>query len=204
MSNQPEMNRAKMYQLALFPLNNGATNVYFVLILTYIATFGNKVLGLAMVFASVMVTGMRVFDAITDPIIGALMDKTNTKFGKFRMENYPIKWVCNFKGQRAIGICGKTQKIAMFASDERVSRILDDIVIGTDEAQEGYGCEEKDRCCNFECEYCEISPRQYLQITGKKPSNKNITDLINGLIDLNLSLEADGHVPFEEYEVVKL
>ena len=80
----PEMNRAKMYQLALFPLNNGATNVYFVLILTYIATFGNKVLGLAMLFASLMVTGMRVFDAITDPIIGALMDKTNTKFGKFR------------------------------------------------------------------------------------------------------------------------
>ena len=31
-----------------------------------------------------MVTGMRVFDAITDPIIGALMDKTNGKFGKFR------------------------------------------------------------------------------------------------------------------------
>ena len=78
------VNRAKFYQLALFPMNNGATNVYFVLILSYIATFGNKVLGIAMVFASFMVTGMRVFDAITDPIIGALMDKTNTKFGKFR------------------------------------------------------------------------------------------------------------------------
>ena len=78
------MNRAKFYQLALFPMNNGATNVYFVLILSYIATFGNKVLGLAMVFASFMVTGMRVFDAITDPIIGAIMDKTDGKFGKFR------------------------------------------------------------------------------------------------------------------------
>lgn len=78
------VNRAKFYQLALFPMNNGATNVYFVLILSYIATFGNKVLGIAMVFASFMVTGMRVFDAITDPIIGAIMDKTNTKFGKFR------------------------------------------------------------------------------------------------------------------------
>jgi len=78
------MNRAKFYQLALFPMNNGATNVYFVLILSYIATFGNVVLGIAMVFASFMVTGMRVFDAITDPIIGALMDKTNGKFGKFR------------------------------------------------------------------------------------------------------------------------
>ena len=78
------MNRAKFYQLALFPMNNGATNVYFVLILSYIATFGNAVLGIAMVFASFMVTGMRVFDALTDPIIGAIMDKTDGKFGKFR------------------------------------------------------------------------------------------------------------------------
>ena len=84
MDNANGMNRAKFYQLALFPMNNGATNVYFVLILSYIATFGNVVLGIAMVFASFMVTGMRVFDAITDPIIGALMDKTNGKFGKFR------------------------------------------------------------------------------------------------------------------------
>ena len=82
--NENTMNRAKPYQLALFPMNNGATNVYYVLILSYIATFGNAVLGIAMVFASMMVTGMRVFDAITDPIIGALMDKTDGKFGKFR------------------------------------------------------------------------------------------------------------------------
>ncbi|MGN1164858.1 MAG: MFS transporter [Lachnospiraceae bacterium] len=78
------LNRAKTYQLVLFPLNNGATNVYYVLILSYIATFGNNVLGIATVFASVMVTGMRVFDAITDPIIGAIMDRTNGRLGKFR------------------------------------------------------------------------------------------------------------------------
>ena len=89
MSNEQQVastgvNRAKLYQLVLFPLNNGATNVYYVLILSYIATFGNNVLGIATVFASVMVTGMRVFDAITDPIIGALMDRTNGKLGKFR------------------------------------------------------------------------------------------------------------------------
>lgn len=84
MSENSGLNRAKRYQLVLFPMNNGATNVYFVLILSYIASFGSNVLGIMAVFASVMVTGMRVFDAITDPIIGALMDKTNTKFGKFR------------------------------------------------------------------------------------------------------------------------
>ena len=66
------VNRAKTYQLVLFPLNNGATNVYYVLVLSYIATFGSKVLALSMLFASVMVTGMRLFDAITDPIIGML------------------------------------------------------------------------------------------------------------------------------------
>ena len=77
------VNRAKLYQLALFPLNNGATNVYFVLILSYVAQFGSSVLSLG-IFASIMVTAMRVCDAITDPIIGALMDRTSTRFGKFR------------------------------------------------------------------------------------------------------------------------
>ena len=42
----PGLNRAKTYQLVLFPLNNGATNVYYVLVLSYIATFGSKVLAL--------------------------------------------------------------------------------------------------------------------------------------------------------------
>ena len=78
------VNRARLYQLVLFPLNNGATNVYYVLVLSYIATFGANVLALGTLFASVMVTGMRLCDAITDPIIGALMDRTNGKFGKFR------------------------------------------------------------------------------------------------------------------------
>ncbi len=78
------LNRAKMYQLALFPMNNGATNVYFVLILSYIATFGNTVLAIATLFATSMITVMRIFDAITDPIIGAMMDRTDGKFGKFR------------------------------------------------------------------------------------------------------------------------
>lgn len=77
------VNRAKLYQLALFPMNNGATNVYFVLVLSYVAQFGSNILQLGL-YASLMVTIMRVFDAVTDPIIGALMDKTSTRIGKFR------------------------------------------------------------------------------------------------------------------------
>ena len=60
MENNTALNRAKPYQLALFPLNNGATNVYFVLVLGYVLNFGSGVLGMAAVFVSVLITGMRV------------------------------------------------------------------------------------------------------------------------------------------------
>ncbi len=77
-------NRAKLYQLVLFPMNNGATNVYYILTLNFIAYYASGVLGLLVAFATSMVTFMRLFDAVTDPIIGALIDKTATRFGKFR------------------------------------------------------------------------------------------------------------------------
>lgn len=83
-NNATKLNRAKLYQLVLFPMNNGATNVYYILTLNFIAYYANGVLGLALMFATTMVTVMRLFDAVTDPIIGALMDRTVTRFGKFR------------------------------------------------------------------------------------------------------------------------
>lgn len=78
------LNRAKLYQLVLFPMNNGATNVYYILTMNFIAYYANGVLGLLLMFATTMVTVMRLFDAVTDPVIGALIDRTSTRFGKFR------------------------------------------------------------------------------------------------------------------------
>lgn len=84
MGKKTNVNRAKLYQLVLFPMNNGATNVYYILTMNFIAYYANGVLGLFLMFATTMVTVMRLFDAVTDPIIGALIDRTSTKFGKFR------------------------------------------------------------------------------------------------------------------------
>ena len=83
-SNNQKVNRAKAYQLVLFPMNNGATNVYYILTMNFIAYYANGVLGLALMFATTMVTVMRLFDAVTDPVIGALIDRTSGRFGKFR------------------------------------------------------------------------------------------------------------------------
>lgn len=94
-------NRAKQWQIALFPFNNAATNVYFafynyfvywaVLYLTGSvgASIGGVLIsaGIAIAvstFASLFAPLMRVFDGVTDPILGGMMDKTKTKFGKFR------------------------------------------------------------------------------------------------------------------------
>lgn len=60
MEHNQSANKAKLYQLVLFSLNNDATNVYFVLVLSCIGTFGSNVLAPGVLFVSVMVTGMCV------------------------------------------------------------------------------------------------------------------------------------------------
>ncbi len=91
------INRGKGYQIALFPFNNAATNTYLAL-MTFITYYGGYYLSggfvggvlsatamaaLTITLSSI-VTGMRIFDGITDPFIGTFIDKTNSKLGKFR------------------------------------------------------------------------------------------------------------------------
>ncbi|MGL6107876.1 MFS transporter [Romboutsia sp.] len=76
-------NRAKLWQIGLFALNNTATNIAMVL-MGYLAFFGQNVLGLMAAVIGVVITGMRIFDGFTDPVIGYFIDRTEGKFGKFR------------------------------------------------------------------------------------------------------------------------
>ena len=95
------VNRAKQWQIALFPFNNAATNVYFafytyctdyaIMYLTgsTAAALGTAVASAALVlgvstFNSLFAPLMRIFDGVTDPVCGGLMDRTKTRFGKFR------------------------------------------------------------------------------------------------------------------------
>lgn len=95
------LNRAKQWQIALFPFNNAATNVYFAFYtyFTYFAimyltgstagALAGTIVSASLVlivstFTSIFVPLMRVFDGITDPILGGIMDKTRSRFGKFR------------------------------------------------------------------------------------------------------------------------
>lgn len=91
-------NDAKIWQIGFFSLNNTATNLALFIMMQY-SYFSQNVLGLAAAIIGVIATSTRVFDAITDPIIGFMVDKTNTKFGKLRpymLTGCIIIWICIF------------------------------------------------------------------------------------------------------------
>ena len=78
-----ELNRAHLWQIALFSLNNTSTNLYLAM-MGYVSYYANGIAGLSVVVISFILTGMRIFDGVTDPVIGYVIDKTNGRFGKFR------------------------------------------------------------------------------------------------------------------------
>lgn len=78
-----KLRRAKVWQIGLFALNNTATNI-FLFLMMYVSYYATGFVGLGTVLVSTIITGSRIFDGFTDPIIGLWIDKTNGRFGKFR------------------------------------------------------------------------------------------------------------------------
>jgi Na+/melibiose symporter-like transporter len=76
-------NRSKLWQIGFFALNNTATNLYF-FIMGFVSYYATGVAGLTVMIISTVLMGMRMFDGITDPLVGYFIDKTNSKLGKFR------------------------------------------------------------------------------------------------------------------------
>lgn len=77
------IHRAKTWQLAGFALNNVSTNLYMWM-MTFISYYLTGFVGVGVVVASSFVTFMRIWDGVTDPFAGYIIDKTNGKFGKNR------------------------------------------------------------------------------------------------------------------------
>lgn len=78
-----EFKRAKLWEIGFFAMNNTATNAFMFLMMN-VAYYATGVAGLGTVIVSTLITASRIWDGITDPIIGLWIDKTNGKFGKFR------------------------------------------------------------------------------------------------------------------------
>ncbi len=82
-NNKVQLNRAKVWQVAFFSFNNTASNTNLAM-MSFFMVFTQNILGMAAVLVGGIATGMRVFDAVTDPIVGALIDRMDGRFGKYR------------------------------------------------------------------------------------------------------------------------
>ncbi|MBU7595754.1 MFS transporter [Metabacillus halosaccharovorans] len=78
-----DFNRASLWQLIAYPASIFGHNT-FMMLMIFVSYYAAGIVGLGTVVASVVLTGSRVFDAITDPIVGFFIDRTKGKFGKIR------------------------------------------------------------------------------------------------------------------------
>lgn len=74
---------AQWWQIILFALNNSSTNLYL-FAFGFVTYYSTGIVGLAALFISQLMGYIRIFDGVIDPAIGVFIDKTETKFGKYR------------------------------------------------------------------------------------------------------------------------
>ncbi len=77
------IHRAHIWEIGFYTLNNTSTNAYMVLMMS-ITYYLVGIVGVLTVLAGTLVTVMRIWDGVTDPFVGLVIDKTNGKFGKNR------------------------------------------------------------------------------------------------------------------------
>jgi glycoside/pentoside/hexuronide:cation symporter, GPH family len=67
-----------------YALGDAATNFFFQAMIYYQGTFYTDVMGLSSSAAALLFLIVRGWDAVFDPLIGTLADRTNSRWGKFR------------------------------------------------------------------------------------------------------------------------
>jgi len=67
-----------------FALGAVGKDIVYMLISSYLLYYYNAVLGISSAFIGSVLMLARIFDALNDPIMGIIVAKTKTKFGRFR------------------------------------------------------------------------------------------------------------------------
>lgn len=67
-----------------YGLGDTASNLVFQTVMLFLSYFYTDIFGIAPAVVGTLFLVVRIFDAVTDPMMGAMTDRTNTKYGKFR------------------------------------------------------------------------------------------------------------------------
>jgi len=67
-----------------YGLGDTASNIVFQTVMLFLTFFYTDIFGISPAFVGTMFLAVRIIDAITDPLMGAFADRTQSKHGKFR------------------------------------------------------------------------------------------------------------------------
>jgi GPH family glycoside/pentoside/hexuronide:cation symporter len=84
MANNPANERISAREKLGFGLGDAACNIVFQMVLIFSAYFYTDVFGLAPAAMGTMFLIVRLVNSLSDPVMGAICDRTETRWGKFR------------------------------------------------------------------------------------------------------------------------
>ncbi|WP_088330080.1 glycoside-pentoside-hexuronide (GPH):cation symporter [Lacimicrobium sp. SS2-24] len=67
-----------------YGLGDTASNIVFQSVMLFLSFFYTDVFGISPAIVGTLFLVVRIFDAVTDPLMGAINDRTNSRYGKFR------------------------------------------------------------------------------------------------------------------------
>ena len=67
-----------------YSFGDAASNLYFQTFVVFLPIFYTDVFGISAAAMGTMLLVTRIFDAVNDPLMGVISDRTNTRWGKFR------------------------------------------------------------------------------------------------------------------------
>ena len=85
------MDKVSLKEKFGYGLGDTASNIVFQVVIGFLLYFYTDVFGIEAAAVGTLFLVVRVFDAVTDPIMGALADRTQTKWGKYRPY---LLWFC--------------------------------------------------------------------------------------------------------------
>ncbi|HEX5400195.1 MAG TPA: MFS transporter [Verrucomicrobiae bacterium] len=84
MAEQHFQQKLSVFEKAGYSCADSAANFVFMTMVLFQTAFYTDVFGLSAAAATWILMGPRLWDAVADPIVGILADRTNTRWGKFR------------------------------------------------------------------------------------------------------------------------
>jgi GPH family glycoside/pentoside/hexuronide:cation symporter len=86
MQDQSTHNRLSLKEKVGYAMGDVASNFYWRVFDIFLFIFYTDVFGLAPAAVGTMMLVTRLIDAFSDPLMGAMADRTQTRFGQFRPE----------------------------------------------------------------------------------------------------------------------